>query len=477
MPNNLVLPKGSSSSSTSRASRVTHSTSTTASPTSLTPTVALAVLSLGKLSRVASAFLTFTYLDSPLPLPLYLFIVTLSASVLLCALQRPWRGRRIGAKRAKKIAAGGAVTAAMLYVWSAGLRSAGPLRALLIDGAELPLLYIYAVVSRRELPDRRKTRGALLMVTAYALLVWDASGNAPGIAEIERSRIARRAEESLGRLGKMTAEKVGQMHVGAAPADRGGIDAGAPLPVAGHGQRRRLMSVFEDAVAPAPGGRRRLLADEVIYHPRVEPSGSVFDAFVEGTPLRAEVGVILVLAASIIMQASRPFTRRLASELGGAKRHFALTVAASSAVLSPLACVSYVSASSGAFLSMAVLGGGARVPLNAAHVVGFAAVGFLWLVFPYYVRAIVSTVVDQRTMLQAGVIVPFALAAVGSAVFGLAARAGGLSWILIAAFLADAAGLSLMIAGGGTKRALSELPLDSRGSERSVGTAMNRRGD
>lgn len=361
----------------------------------------------------------------------------------------------------------------MLYVWSAGLRSAGPLRALLIDGAELPLLYVFAVASRRELPDRRKTRGAALMIAAYLLLIWDASGHAPDIAELERTRIAQRAEQSLERLGKLTAEKVGVgrgkvigMENDLAAAVGGGhADGGVALPVAGR-HRRRLMAVF-------PPGRRRLLSES--YHPRVEPTGSLLDAFIEGTPLRAEVGVILVLAASIIMQASRPFTRRLATELGGAKRHFALTVAASTAVLSPLACVSYLSASSGAFLSMAVLGSGERVPLNAAHVVGFAAVGFLWLVFPYYVRAIVSTAVDQRTMLQAGVVVPFALAATGSAVFGLAARAGGVSWILIAAFIADAVGLSLMVAGGGAKRALSELPLDSRGTERSVG--VSRRGE
>jgi hypothetical protein len=143
-------------------------------------------------------------------------------------------------------------------------------------------------------------------------------------------------------------------------------------------------------------------------------------------------------------------------------------------VLSPLAGLSYVSASSGAFLSMEVLGNGERVPLNAAHVGGFAAVGFLWLVLPYYVRAIVSTAVDQRTMMQAGVVVPFALAALASAVFGLAARAGGVSWILVAAFLADAIGLSMMVAGGGAKRALSELPLDSRSSVTSIAGSQSR---
>jgi hypothetical protein len=461
MPNNLVLPKGNPAPSGSRGR---GSGTVGGAAAALTPAAALAVLSLGKLSRVAAAFLTFTYLDSPLPLPLYLFIVTLSAAVLLCALQRPWRGRRIGAKRAKKIALAGALTAAMLYVWSAGLRSAGPLRALLIDGAELPLLYVFAVASGRELAERRKSRGAFLMLAAYALLIYDASGHAPDIAELERTRIAQKAEASLGQFGRLTKVGVDHLRHHGIPAAPPPVDAGVAAagndPAAALGARRRLLAMFSRP-------RRRLLTAS---QPRVPPSGSMRDAFVEGTPLRAELGVLLVLAASVIMQASRPFTRRLAHELGGAKRHFALTVAASSAVLSPLAGLSYVSSSSGAFLSMAVLGGGDRVPMNAAHVLGFAAVGFLWLVLPYYIRAIVSTAVEQRTMLQAGVVVPFALAAVGSTVFGLAARAGGVSWILVAAFLFDAAGLSMMVAAGGSQRtALSELPLDSRTSVSSIG--------
>lgn len=486
MPNNLVLPKASAlSGSGTRISRSAPAVGSnidggaSGRGAQLSSNAALAVLSAGKLSRVAAAFISFAYLDSAVALPLYLFFVTVGAAACLLALQRPWKGRRIGARRAKKLFIGGAVMALMLYVWSAGLRSAGPLRALLIDGAELPLLYIFAVVSGRELAERRKSRGAFLMIAAYALLVWDASGHAPDIAELEQTRLAQKAEASLGKFSKLTAEKLKNAHVLPHPppvvdAD----DAAAPAAAAGHRRRRLLAApqrgaaVDRGAGAPVSPGRRRLLRVE----PRVPASGSVRDAFVEGTPLRAELGVLLVLAASVIMQASRPFSRRLASELGGAKRHFALTVTASSAVLSPLAALSYFSSSSGALLSMSVIGSVERVPMNSAHVFGFAMVGFLWIVLPYYIRAIVSTVMDQRTMLQAGVVVPFALAALGSAVFGFAARAGGVSWILTAAFILDAVGLSMMVAGGGAKRALSELPLDSRSSMTSINGSQARAG-
>jgi hypothetical protein len=448
----------------------------------LSPTAALGLLSAGKLSRVVAAFASFFYLQSSLPLPLYLFLVALSATASLLTLQRPWtHSRRIGPKRAKRLLLAGAILALMLYVWSAGLRSAGPLRTLLIDGAELPLLYVYAVASGRELPERRKTRGAALMLTAYALLMWDASGHAPGLVQLERSRIARNAEKQLGRFGSITAEQLHnfahkvdlvahphQVHnIGIPPPDP--ALPGGPPSAKQHAVRKLLMAHEGRASGSAGGagdsGSGSDRHDNSASSTRKKGSGSVWDVFVEGTPLRSEFGVLLVLAASVIMQASRPFTRRLSAELGGAKRHFALSVTSATVCLSPLALISYVSASSGALLSMTTVVG-ERVPMNAAHVLGFFAVGFLWLVLPYYARAIVSSAMDQRTALQAGVVVPFVIAAVGSGVFGLADEAGGLSWLLFAAFILDVVGLSVMVADGGTKRSLSELPLDSRSSAR-----------
>lgn len=335
----------------------------------------------------------------------------------------------------------GAILATTLYIWTAGLRSAGPLRTLLVDGAELPLLYLFAVVSRRELPERRKTRGAILMLMAYLLLIWDASGHVPALRELEKSGIAQKAESTIGRIANKTGAELSHM------ARLGNNDDGNKMG-GGGGRRRRLLTT---------------------YDPPVKGSGSMRDAFVEGTALRCEIGVLLVLAASVVMQSSRAFTRRLATELGGAKRHFALSTTVACGWLTPLAVLSWVSSSSGAVLSLSVIGGITRIELTGGHVLGFVMVGFLWLVLPYYVRAIVSTAIPQRTMVQSGVVIPFIMACVTSMVFGAGASAGGVSWILVAAFLLDCVGISLMMAGG-VKRNLSELPIDSSGASRtSVG--------
>lgn len=447
MPNNLVLAgaasKGGSTKAVRAASRQSASASSVVSGGSAVASrtglllgggTAFGTLVFGKMSRVFAAFVSFHYLQDRVALPLYLFFVGAGASLVLLALQRPWNGRRIGQRRARKIVLAGAVLALTLYVWTAGLRSAGPLRTLLIDGAELPLLYLFAVASRRELPERRRTRGAALMLAAYALLIWDASGRAPDLNELERTRIGQTAGLTLQHLSYK--KPIVDVAGGEQAAD------------ARHQTRKLHALTFV---------RRRLLGT---YKPPVPGSGRIRDAFVEGTPLRSEIGVVLVLIASVIMQSSRAFTRRLATELGGAKRHFALSLTCATVWLAPLALLSSISSAGGALLSLSVVGGITHMRVSFAHALGFATVGFLWLVVPYYVRAIVSTQLSQRSMLQYGVVIPFLMAAAVSIVLGAARSAGGVSWILITAFVLDAVGISLMMSPG-AKRALSELPLDS----------------
>lgn len=455
MPNNLVLPKAGSKPGSKPGSRLASKASRGSRASNSSPALsfvpAFATLILGKASRVFAAFVSFHYLQDRVALPLYLFFVTLGAASCLLLLQRPWNGKRVGSKRGRRVVVAGGILAATLYIWTAGLRSAGPLRTLLVDGAELPLLYLFAIVTRRELPERRKSRGAVCMLLAYCLLIWDASGHAPDIQDMERSPLGQKAEHTIGQLANKTSELSHLAHLGGEK----GADA----------VEMNEMDREEDNMNVRAGGkgRRRLLTT---YDPPVKGSGTVRDAFVEGTPLRSEIGVVLVLVASVVMQSSRAFTRRLATELGGAKRHFALSTTAACGWLTPLALLSWISSSTGAVLSLSVIGGITRIHLTTGHVVGFVMVGFLWLVLPYYVRAIVSTSLPQRTMVQSGVVVPFLMACVTSALFGAGASAGGVSWILVAAFVLDSVGISLMMAGGGVKRSLSELPIDTSGASR-----------
>lgn len=464
MPNNLVLPSAASKTS----SRASSKTSRNRGTPSLPHTPAIATLLLGKVSRVFAAFVSFHYLQDRVALPLYLFFVTLGAAATLLLLQRPWNGKRIGSKRGRRVFLAGGMLAGTLYLWTAGLRSAGPLRALLVDGAELPLVYIFAVLSRRELPEKRKTRGAICMVLAYVLLFWDASGHVPDVREIEHSRLGQRAEHMVDRIAGRGGS--GWPVPNADPdadfdGDKGAaIDNEGNLHVAngdGLGGAGGMHEVDENGlVGGQRPGRRRLLTT---FKPPVEGPGGVRDVLVEGTALRCEVGVFLLLVSSLLVQTGRGFSRRLATELGGAKRHFALSMGAATAWVTPLAALSWLSSSTGAVLSFQAIGGVTRMNITPGHALGFISVGFLLLVLPYYVRAITSTSLSQRTMMQSAVMVPFVIGTVASVVFGAGVSAGGVSWVLIAAFLLECVGVRLMLAGG-VKRGLSELPIDVSGS-------------
>lgn len=468
MPNNLVIPSSSSSSRTTSSSKMIKSRNA-ASP-SLSFASAIGTLTFGKASRVFAAFVSFHYLQDRVALPLYLLFVTFGAALTLLLLQRPWRGKRIGAKRAKKVLLAGGLLVTTLYTWTAGLRSAGPLRTLLVDGAELPLLYLFAVVTRRELPEKRKTRGAVLMLIAYCLLIWDASGHVPDVSELEKSRFGQRAEHMVDRFR--------HRH-----PDSERAHTGQEQPHANHHESDQLVAGFgeddqfnNDRSFRQAAGRRKLLTT---FQPNVKGPGGVKDAFIEGTALRCEVGVVLVLLSSVLVQGGRGFSRRLATELGGAKRHFALSMSAAVVWVTPLAILSWVSSSiAGSVLSLQAVGGITRIDITTSHMIGFLGVGFLWLVLPYYSRAVVSTSVSTNVMMHSAVVSPFVMAVFVTEVFGGAKEAGGLSWILFVAFVLECLGVSLMMAGGaGSSKAsqmISELPIDQTGATSNAGAGAGK---
>lgn len=426
---------------------------------------------------------------------------------------------------AEQIAASGAMLAATLCAWVAGVKSCGPLRALLVDGAELPLLYASSIIRRRELPERRKTRGALLMLAAYALLVYDASGRAPGLADIEESPLVHRAGESVGALRHKTAEEISRLSAAAARA-RGqeqlpeqlavrrrallatadmaasvaAVDAVLPVPlrslaaiapVAGGtppSLMPRVMSGIRELAFDAGGTLRRLSRVQIgggvdgvsprqlvtldnvptgqkpshrsllsLFDSDIDGDGSgdgfFHELLVDGSAVRAELGVLLVLLASVLMQASRPHTRRLATELGGSKRQFSLSVTAAAGIVSLLA-IGAALASSRGLVTPAVAS-----TTSLLSVAQYATVGILWLVAPYYIRALVAPVLSQRTLLRVGVVVPFLLAAAADVASG--GEGGGLSLLLIIAFVMVAAGMTFMVGGSQNKRPLSDLPVVS----------------
>lgn len=98
-------PTSSASIGSASAASVSSAAGASGNSVALSLRSALAVLCGGKVARVAAAFATFRFLRGAdgSPLFFYLFCVVAGASAVLLSLQRPWSGRRIGAKRWRKV--------------------------------------------------------------------------------------------------------------------------------------------------------------------------------------------------------------------------------------------------------------------------------------------------------------------------------------------------------------------------------------
>ncbi|KAJ8908131.1 hypothetical protein NDN08_008226 [Rhodosorus marinus] len=391
----------------------------------------LAILLVGKTSRVLGTFWAFRMLSnsskSGVPVPIFLFFLLLGCAFVVIPVQQPWRGRRIGIKKLSRVLIGGCVLDASLYLWLKGLGGCGPLRTLLLDGAELPLLYLSAWWTKPEARDKVKTRAVLCMLLAYLLLLIDASGKAPNqeiviheFHELERFGIGQNAEKAFqslrsgaGGQGSAAGERTGPSKRSRL-ADRLGEEV---LANRNRMSARALLNVQTDE-GPPPMSRPEIGA----YHP-------------VGT--KSEIGVVFVLLCSALHQATRGFSRKLGMELGGAKRFYALTASFATVIVAPWALFEHLNGA---------------VFYSVADVLAMMSIGFLLLVVPYYARAMMSPDLSNKFLLQANLTLPFVLAALGEFTVGAGEGMHGFTVLLLLIFALDVLGVFTAIHRSEVKR-------------------------
>mmetsp|Transcript_3677 Transcript_3677/g.10988 ORF Transcript_3677/g.10988 Transcript_3677/m.10988 type:complete len:442 (-) Transcript_3677:442-1767(-) len=397
-----------------------------------------AILVTGKASRVAAVFLSFYYLTSPifsvhgiattLPLPMYLFLVTSGAAAFLLAVQRPWQGRQIGKAKIQEVILGGILLALTLYVYSAGLRACGPLRTLLLDGSELPMLYAYGVLTGRDRASSKRTRGVVLVIFAYALVLYDASGRAPGdAAALSHTKLGLKAEKAI-EMFKDEANK----ELSSFKERRKQFVGERSLPV------RRLLRTSDvlsqdDMVKleskdvggigtgeSDDGGDRGIASFDRMARPMILLRGGV----------GIEFGVFLVMCASAITLVSSGFRKHLAVQIGGAKRSFALTVSMAAVTFLPFALLAAFQETARFSLS----------DVRLSQIAVMMLTGFLWIVLPYYIRANLAQILSHGTILRAAPI-NFILGALVAICTGFGTLTGSVTTPLAAAFLVNVWGL------------------------------------
>jgi hypothetical protein len=131
---------------------------------------------LSQCMRSASLFIGSDLLfRSAVPLPVFACaMLATSAAVLSTAFRPPLR---LLGQHAAPILWNGLASAVSTCLWGYGLARCGPLRTLLFDHSELPLLYFLPAFGRRRraaiprLGGSGRRRGALVLLLAYALLL------------------------------------------------------------------------------------------------------------------------------------------------------------------------------------------------------------------------------------------------------------------------------------------------------------------
>jgi len=364
------------------------------------------------LCRVIGAFLAYRQLtpsemgdvhQAPLPEPLFLVLALAAASLPSIALQKPWAGRKIASHRMQKIFLAGAFQAIMMCAWMAGLRSCGPIRAFLVEGAELPLLYLSAVITRRDHAQAAKTRGALLMVLGYLLLFYEVSGQAGShLQKFESSKLGRRAGDAIGSLHDHTRDRLNRIKtshfVNQTLRHMHRDDS--------HG--RPLYHLDDDGL-PARAGHRTLLSAQhaldvdsidshTVMHQKSPPGPTLVQSLFIVEALRSEIGVALLLFTAVINQATKTFTRRLAMDIGGAKRYFSLSSFFATLAILPWASTSFY-----------VVRATEPDLLDFRRILTCAIAGTLYILIPFYLQAFVGSRVSARLLMRVRLLCNFRL--------------------------------------------------------------------
>lgn len=259
--------------------------------------------------------------------PFFLFIsaITFFAAAIFCALNRPWLGRKITNRAALKMCESGLLLLLVLSLWSFGLKHLGPLRTLLVEGAELPVLYLITVAVRRQAYSKRKIQGVGMLFLAYLLVALDASWTVPS-REIN-FRVAKGVQTRL----HATSHRIQEMR---------------------HrfrrGHRVLLNGEQNEGEVEAPALEQELNQEADTPAPLAEVADAGNAEASEGTVVTLEhsfgpfLGVMAVTCAFLTRHAMTESTEQLSVMVGGSRRQISLSLFAAAVISSPLGLTSVV---------------------------------------------------------------------------------------------------------------------------------------
>ncbi|XP_051141364.1 uncharacterized protein LOC127258533 isoform X2 [Andrographis paniculata] len=150
--------------------------------------------------RIWSIYSVYQYLsETGASVILFIFCCLLPSSVVFLLLQKPWKGRSLSNTQVIPSVINGSVTALYFILWGKGLKSGGPLRAILAEYAGAILGVVSAILYGRSGNIWKKVGGFIAMLASFYFLAqgWAMATQFP-LTFSERSDEEVKSEEVLG---------------------------------------------------------------------------------------------------------------------------------------------------------------------------------------------------------------------------------------------------------------------------------------
>ncbi|XP_057967361.1 uncharacterized protein LOC131157316 [Malania oleifera] len=142
-----------------------------ANPASFRDTSLQIIHILGNFMRIWSVYSMYHYLSQTgASVVLFIFSCLIPSSILFLALQKPWKGRSLSNAQVVPSVINGGITALYFVLWGKGLKSCGPVRALMAEYSGAVLGVLSAVLYGRQGHAWKKVGGLIAMLASFYFL-------------------------------------------------------------------------------------------------------------------------------------------------------------------------------------------------------------------------------------------------------------------------------------------------------------------
>lgn len=125
----------------------------------------------GNFLRIWSVYSMYSYLSQTgSSVVLFIFSCLVPSSIIFLVLQKPWKGRPLSNTQVVPSIINGAITALYFILWGKGIKSCGPLRALMAEYSGAVLGVLSAVLYGRRGNVWKKVGGLIAMLASFYFL-------------------------------------------------------------------------------------------------------------------------------------------------------------------------------------------------------------------------------------------------------------------------------------------------------------------